>query len=455
MAERDVQDLLALDRDVARAAKALAHWRSSLARGSEESEETVDDDPFEGLRGVAAKSTWERLGELSSSAADEPLRLALRRWVLALVQARLGGVDDFAWAREAAALHGRFEGDRPRAVSWREAWRGVAAAKTAAEVHLWLEAAAGAAPSLAPLARRREARRVEVARRMGFSHAWEPTVAVGLGTLRASASRLLERTDDLSRAVWRESLGAEPGPAAVLHAVVARDAGEGWPARLTPRWLESLFGGAARGLTLELPELPPTLGAASFARGLALFGHALRVASSQGSMPFALARDPWFVGAHRLGFVFGALAADPEFHLRALGLGRRVAAAQARLLARTALLEVRVSAARLLLGGDEAGPRDAFDDIGARLFGAPMDRRLRGAWPAARADEPARWLALLQSPGLRGSLRDRFDTDWFRNPRAWADVRSQGAGPAFETVDESSLESGGDALVRSFEHALG
>jgi hypothetical protein len=451
MAERDVQDLLALDRDVARAAKALASWRASLYGP----EEAVDDDPFDGLRGVAAKSTWDRLGELSSSAGDEPLRVGLRRWVLALVQARIGGGDDLAWARESAADRGRFEGERPRQVSWREAWRGVAGARTPSEAHLWLEAAAEAAPTLAPLARRREARRVEVARRMGFAHPWEPTVPVGLGPLRASASRFLERTDDLSRAVWRESLGAEPGAAAVLHAAAARDAGEGWPARLTPRWLEEQFGAGTRGLTLELPTLPQTLGAASFARGLALFGYGLRVASNRGSMPFALARDPWFVGAHKLGFVFGSLAADPEFFARALGLGRRVGGAQARVLARTELLEARASAARFLLGEDEGGPRDAFDDISLRLFGSPMDRRCRGVWPTARVDEPSRWLALLLAPSLRGSLRDRFDVDWFRNPRAWTELRSQGAAPAFEMVEEGSVESGGDALVRSFEYALG
>ncbi len=452
MAERHVQDLLALDRDVASAAKALARWRSSLA---DSPEVAAADDPFDGLRGVSAKSTWDRLGELTPSAGDEPLRAALRRWVLALVQARIGGVDEIAWAREAAIARGRFEGQRPRLVSWREAWRGVALAKTAAEARIWLEAAADAAPALAPVGRLRGARRVEVARRMGFGHPWEPAVAIGLGPLRASAARFLERTDDLSRAVWRESLGAEPGAAAILHLAMARDAGDGWPARLTPRWLDEQFGAGLRGLALELPALPRTLGAASFARGLALFGHAVRVASAPGAMPFALASDPWFVAAHRLAFVFGALAADAEFFLRALGVGRRKADAQARVLARTELLEARLGAARILLGSDEAVSRDTFDEIAARLFGAPIDRRFHDLWPSARTDEPARWLALLQAPALRASLRDSFDSDWFRNPRAWAHLRAQGAGPAFETVEEGALEPGGGALVHSFERALG
>lgn len=108
MAEGHVQDLLAVDRDVARAAKALATWRAELA---DRPEEAAESDPFDGLRVVAAKSTYDCLGELSASAADEPLRAALRRWVLALVQARVGAAPDVAWAREAAIPRGLFEGD--------------------------------------------------------------------------------------------------------------------------------------------------------------------------------------------------------------------------------------------------------------------------------------------------------------------------------------------------------
>jgi hypothetical protein len=452
MDDTGVQDLFGLDRDVARAAKALAQWRSELTSNASAA---AEDDPFDGLRRVASKSIWDRLGELQPSAADEPLRAALRRWVLALVLARVGAVDDVACAREMAALRGHYEGPGPRSVSWPESWRGVALSRSAAEVPLWLAAAAEAAASLAPLLRRRAARRVEAARRMGLAHPWEQLAAVSPASLRASAAGLLERTDDLSRAIWRESLEVEPGAAAVLHGAVAREAGDGWPARLTPRWLDETFGAYTRGLELRLPALPEAAGAASFARALAMYGFAVRVAWSDGTMPFALGREPAFAAAHRFAFVAGALAADPEFQIRVLGIGRRSADAQARVLARTLLLEARLTAARILLGDDLAPARDVFDDVTARLFGAPLDGRFHGAWPPARVDEPGRWLGLLQAPGLRRALRDGFDIDWFRNPRAWTHLRSMGTTPAHEAVDERSLEGCGDALVRFFEDALG
>jgi hypothetical protein len=454
MADREIGDLLGLSRDVALAAGALARWRAALAI---DPEGQAGVDPFEGLRHVAAKSTWDRLGEVAPSAADEPLRAGLRRWVLALVQARIAGVDDLALAKEAARPSGRFEGERPRQVSWREAWRGVVEARSSAETQLWLAAAADAGPSLAPLARRRSARRIEVARRMGLAHPWEKLVApLGLSALRTSAERVLDRTEDLSRAVWKHALGeAGGGMAALLHAVVGRDAGDGWPAHLTSRWFEDLFRAAAPGLAMDLPPLPAAIGAASFARALSTFGFALRSATAQSSMPFAIARDPAFVGAHRLGLVFGALASDPQFYLRALGLGRRAALAQARVLARTSLFEARLGAARIIVADDASPGRDVFDEVGARLFGSPADARLHGAWPAAREDEPARWLALLQAPALRREVRDRFDSDWFLNPRAWAHLRSQGAAPAHEAIEEGSVEPGVEALARGFEDALG
>ncbi|HXN31936.1 MAG TPA: hypothetical protein VN894_08745, partial [Polyangiaceae bacterium] len=360
------------------------------------------------------------------------------------------------WERAASETRGRFEGRRPRRVGWRDAWRGVVAAKTVKEAGLWLDAAADAGPPLADLGRTRASRRIEVARRFGVEHPWAPLVPIERAVLRDAAKRLLDATEDLSRAVWKPASRGDAGMAAVIHAAMARDAGDGWPAQLTPRWLDDAFRAGRRGLRIELGPMPAALGAASFARALYAFGFAVRVGTAAHSTPFALAQEPAFVGAHRLGFAFGALAANAEWHGRVLGVGRRSALGQSRLLARTALLDARLHAVRLLLGDDaEVALRDPFDELGGRLFEGGISPGLRGAWPRAREDEPARFIALLEAGPLANGLRDRFDSDWYRNPRAWGYLQGVGVAPAHEAVDPRALVVHVDGLARAFDGALG
>jgi hypothetical protein len=450
MSDARVDDLLALDRDVARASTGLARWRSKLAR---EPEEHADDDPIAPVRRVAGKSTWDALRELSPPAAEVPLRDALITWVGALTMARLVREDDVAWARAAGEARVPFQGEPPRLVSWRDAWRGVVTGRSAGETGLWLAAAGDVGESLAAIARTRAEKRGEIARRLGRDHAWELLDVGSPAVLRAAARRLLDATEDLARAVWKDARG---GAAEVLHGAVGREASEGWPAHLTRRWLEDLFGAALAGLKVELPPLPVALGAASFQRALYDLGFATRLAAAPTAMPFALAREPGARAAHRLGFVFGALGADVEWQVRTLGLGRRAALRQARVLARTALLDARLHAARLLLAPDATSPaRDLFDELTQRVFGLPLDARLRGAWPPARDDEPARFVALIEALPFTEALRDQFDLDWFRNPRAWAHVRAISAVPAAEPHDAKVLDAGAVRLARAFEEALG
>jgi hypothetical protein len=453
MVESGIDDLAALDRDVARAVEQIERWRQDLRR---DPEDRRTHDPFEDVRRASAKSTRDALGDFTPSAADIPWRDALMQWVAVLLQARLGLADDLERERETVAPRGRFNGTPARLVSWREAWRGIVAARTTGEAGRWLDAACEAVSSLPALGRKSATRRVEIARRMGFAHPWEITVPVSHAVLRLAAVRLLDVTEDLSIAVRREMGPGAVGVAATLHHATAREAGDGWPARLSPRWLEEMFGALASGMPIRLPPLAPALGASSFARALYEFGFAVRIGATPSTLAFALARDPASVGAHRHGFLFGSLPSDLEFQRQELGLGRRVAAAQARLLARTALLDVRIQAARILLGDDSApAPTDQYDEIGVRLFGVRLDRRLRGAWPLARDDEPGRLVALLQAPSLRDTLRNRFDIDWFRNPAAWAHLRAQGAAPAREAIDGSALAPSAESLGRAFEEALG
>jgi hypothetical protein len=450
MPDARVENLFSLDRDVARASTALARWRTQLAR---DPEEHADDDPIEPVRRVAGLSMLGALRELSPTAAEGPLRDALRPWVAALTLARLGREDDVAWARAAADARGHFQGDPPRLASWREAWHGIAAARNAAEAALWLETAGELGVALAAVARTRSETRAEVARRLGGAHPWELLDLGDAGALRAAARRLLDGTEDLARAVWKDARG---GAAERLHQAVGREAAEGWPAHLGPRWLHELFGAGLRGLPIDLAPLPEALGAASFARALHQLGFAVRMAAAPSGMPFAIARAPGSRVAHRLGFVFAGLAADAEWQTRALGLAHRTALRQARVLARTALLDARLQAARLLLGDDAAlAPRDLFDEMGGRLFGAPLDGRLRAAWPGARDDEPARFVGLVESLDFARALRDGYDVDWFRNPRAWTHLRAVSALSAHEACDPGALDAAVDALARAFEGALG
>jgi hypothetical protein len=453
MAESPAHDLLTLDRDVARGYRALTAWRAGVAS---DPEAYANDEPLEPVRHAAGQRTAQALAETTPSGADLPLRDGLVAWVRWLTAARILREDDVAAARAAHEPRARFEGEPPRLANWRECWQGAVAARSAAETRLWIDAAEEAAPKLANHAHARAARRAEVARRLGASHAWELVGVADRSALRTAARHLLDATEDAARAVRGELPRDATGVAPVVAAAIGREAPEGWPARLTPRWLDDLFGTLLGGLRPEMAPLPPALGSASFARALYAFGFAVRLAGAPAAMPFALAHEPGWRVAHRLAFVFGALATSAEWQARALGVGTRTALRQARVLARTALLDARLHAARLLLGDDAAfAPADLFDEIGERVFGMPLDPRFRGAWPAARDDEPARFVGLLEAHPLTGGLRDRFDADWFRNPRAWAYLRESSAAPAREPIDASALPGLAEALARAFEEAIG
>jgi hypothetical protein len=464
MAETTLHDLRAIDGDVARAAANLERWRTRILADATTAE---DDDPFEGVRHVAAKSTRDGLRELPVSAADEPLRRGLVRWVGVLIEARVGLIDDARWAEAANAASVRYDGDEPRTVSWREGWRELVAARSAGEARRWLTAIADAAPAIASVERAAAARRLEVTRRLGFDHPWnaeERQLPADARDLSASARAWLDATDDLARAERRAIAREGADAPVVLHAAMARTASDGWPARLTPQWFDDVFGKGPRGLPIRAAVWPRPLGAASFVRALVAFGRAVRIASVPRALPFALGQDPCSLAGHRLGAVFGALGADPEFHARGLHTGRRTAAAQARALAATILVDTRLEAARLLLGDDaRPAPADLFEEVTTRVFGAPMDSRLSGAWPRRRNDEPERWTAILEARAAREWLRDRFDVDWFRNPRAWDELRASdlprslspptaaaGAPPSTPAWQRELA-----TLARSFEEALG
>lgn len=453
----DFLDPVALDRSVERAFRAHRAWKKGLFR---DPDGFAEQDPFgpPELRKVATKTAYDAV-----AGSPLPFQAELARWIGHLVQARLTGPMD---VERAGALHAE-EAPSPfeakRRVSYRRAWRGIVEEPSSGRALAWLDAAATLAPPLATIERERDARRDEVWRRLG--HDGHPAWSLApLRDVGAMARAVLDATEDLAQSLLAEARRRDgsprPTPVDALREAMARDATSGWPARLTARWLSEIFGTHVAGLSIDLGPLPDALGGASFARALARFGYALRTADPGSAMPFVLRRDPHFVDAHRVAATFGALVAAPAFHRRVLGLGERAAAQQTRTFARALLFTLRVDALRALAAHDARAFVDAWDEWTARAMGAPLPRALAGAWPRRRDDEAARFYGAIAALDFTGDLVERFDEDWFRNPRAFEALRARGAMPASATAFTEGAEppdtgATATAVVRAFEGLLG
>jgi hypothetical protein len=436
-------DLAAVDRDVATTVGRWRAWRQALRS---EVDAAADADPFEEHRYVAGQSALVALAGLDVAERYLPLRDALARWAYTLTQARIARDLDVAWARAVTTKRARYAGEPPALVSVREAWRGVVQSRSVGEAQGWLEAVASVGPELAPIAREWADRELEVSRRLSRDAPPDPA-----GLARA----LLDRTHELFVAVCRELGRDEASPLTTILAAAARGASDGWPRRLTTHWLGDVFGEVARGLAPRIARpLPSVVGAASFARALHAFGVAAHAAAVPRGIPFALAHEPEPIRAHRFGYAFAALPARDTFHRVALRVSRRVASAQARALARSALFEARAQAARVLLSSAPAR-RDAslFEEITSLAFGAPLPRSLAGAWPAPRVDEAARLLGLASSERLSREMIERLDVDWFQNPRSVAELRRRASLP--EPPGSVETEESVTSIARALEEALG
>jgi hypothetical protein len=453
-------DLHALDRNVARANDALVRFRAALVRDPESAGET---DPLAAFRQVAGQKSYEIVTSFPASGLDVPLREALLLWIYALTQARIGRDLEVAWEREAAAPKARVLLETPRDTSYREAWREAVFTRDAGTRRAWLDAAASRGPKLAAIAREAGIRRKEVAERLGFAHPAAPASPFSPTALRDAAWTLLRASADLLAALRREARVRSPDAAAAgplplwIEDGLATDASEGWPARLTPRWLEDSFREMSREARLSLALLPRVAGAATFSRALVAFGRALR-GDRRSALPFSIAKDPFHADAHRVGIAFGSLPMRRIFHRKILGLSERTANRQARALARTALYASVWVAVRWLLT-DEAqyAKADSWDEITHLVFGAPIEPLFLGAWPSPHGDETSKLEALLTAPALTNLLVGRFDDDWFLNPDAAEWLRARAAGPAREPLEANSVEPGvaASSLARSFEEALG
>lgn len=463
-------DLVVLDARVARAS-------ASLQRGG--------DDPLAEYRDVAGKTTYDELGALKPGPIQEAHRDALRRWVAYFVDARIGWELVLEEEKRADAEDPRLADAKPGLViarTWNEARAALVRAPNVVEREEALLRLEELADPIVAVRRERRARSIEVASRLATTKAasdapakpenTDPRARAGLGDLdpralaagralrnaeadpRALAEAVLDATEPLARD-WLRKIGGTPAQA--IESAFARDAVEGWPARLTTRWLEDAFKTIAPRTPKEVP-LPEALGGASFLRAAADWGHALRIGSTAKSLPFALARDPAPTEAFLYGDLLALAVASRAFQRRKMELTARSAEAQERILARTRFVALRRAAALARFAGRPV-EQDEAEHLSARVYGQPLPRAVAMAWAhggisgSARADAASRFVALLRAYVLCNDLVAAHDEDWFDNPRAAQRLGHIAAGPVHQDdVPDAAIAP---RLARALEEAIG
>lgn len=408
-----------------RIARAAGHWRSA-SRALRKDPEASRNNVLELHRAVTTKSMWIELGERAERAKD-PILAAARSWVYALVLERV------CWPARvlvADAWHApviEVADLEPARLSPRTVRDRVLTDPESDRRRFYVRAFEHGTKSLRDASFVLAERRAEALRKLGVSDADAYEVPLDQpAALTRLAERVLEVTAPFAPRGfrrWDEVLGYG----------LARDAGEGWPARLSLRWFTELFAGTGLldGLSLPAIDPPKLLGAVSFVRALALFGRVYAETDVSRSAPFVFIRSPYDLRVARRAALFGSLPIDPVFGARALNLGRARAMDQARLITRSLIVTLRLDALRVLLRGQELlslrARQERFEEFSARALGVSLPSDLEFVVPNLSPSDPTRLLGTLLAVADRRSLIERFDEDWFRSPHAAEAIRAEQA----------------------------
>jgi hypothetical protein len=174
---------------------------------------------------------------------------------------------------------------------------------------------------------------------------------------------------------------------------------------------------------------------------------------------FVVAHDPFGVRVHTHAALFAGLLLNPSFvkrHLRADPIRWRAAQ---RPLWRAVLLESRARAFKVLMA--DAAQRgwsalqEAFLGEAVRCFGFSVPPSAAGALLRAQEDSAATLAAMMAASAQAEALACAHDEDWFRNPRAIDQLRSEAVLPPQPTMDKAAYDHGSDLLYAKLVSALG
>jgi hypothetical protein len=433
----------AIDDQVRRWARAERVWRQRLRSG------VIDPSgPFASTPLVTERS-WFR--EVAESSWPAPQKEGLLRWSFRLADGRVNA----AWMAliessyrvethtisfpEPVRLTGQqlvslTLTDAPRRTVWHDGWAEVASRTREASLGWW-------------------ERRIELARRAGLGHldGLESACVDPLSLARS----VLERTNPHYASFELSDR------AAYFEAALGVSASEGWPSRLSLRSLIGLLGSEdlLAGVAPELGPLPQPVAPASFLRGLLRLGSSLMRAYAPTNQPFAVASDPGGLSPHLLGALLGSLPTRACWQLRVGGVsGRKRAQDRARQLTVVQLLHLRWMALGVILrhhvlAGSSSLLEEGGDDV-ERALGFPWPRSLTGVSPRLLPHASQRLLGPLLAEELHDELVQRFDEDWFRNPRALEELRHRFAAPQPHRVAAEPLEQALRVALESLESRL-
>lgn len=405
-------DPFALDRDIARGAKAARRFLHALRRDLPSAEE---DHPLAPVRWVAGKTTFD---ELSSMPEGDPLREPSRKWVLFLALVRIAREPLLGASRAWHAPHQILE---PEAIPTtpRDLVRRILRERVLDKRRAWISALAKVSANVVSASKLRDEALAEIASRMGVEDPLSMWLPIGKNRVQELARDLLDRTDELAS----QLLGGDV--ANLVETALAREVRGSWPVK-AERFVEEVFGGTelVRHLRLEPGPMPEVLGASSLARALARFGKAYAEAAAPREAPFVLAHDPVELHPLRRGALFASLLADPVFLRRVLGSSRDEARDSSRSVARSFLLTARLTAARALIVDARTSPA-MVEETYTRALGAHWPRSLAHVLPRSSPRALVELVAALLANRDRDELVHRFDEDWFRNPKGLRHLREE------------------------------
>lgn len=241
----------------------------------------------------------------------------------------------------------------------------------------------------------------------------------------------------------------------VLECGLAHAAADGWPRLLGLRSLHDLLGSSdwLSGLRLDPGGFPAPLSAASFVRGLLRVGTAWHDALAPTQQPYALAHDPFGLMRTTHGALHAGIALSPAFLKRQLGLGKARAVVHQRALSQSALVFARLLALRVLLAepalAGSAALNEAFSEHGSFALGFEPPPNAAGLLCRPRLGDAQRLAGLFGAAQRAAQLAEEHDEDWFRNPRAIEQLRSEARLPPVTTCTSEALEAGAQALLQA------